>query len=292
MFGIFRKNKLDNHFNAVERYFSMQNKDLEFNKKNLSFSIQGTKEIYGLENLFQQMSSASTNEWQDIIKNHFDYIERGNRYQKEFEKKRSNFSNIKDLLAVKLWPEDYIAAHIQDAVYQDFSEGIKAVVAFDLPDTISQITKEDLKNWGKTEKEIFDIALRNTKKKKVTIEDVDLGESVFIKVIESESGFASSNVLFIDEYKECIGKYGALIGVPTGLALICYPINDLKVVKTINNFIMINNGAFQRGPYSLTSDLFWYHEGEYIKLPYNIDGKTLNFTPPDDFIEMLNSLQE
>ena len=51
-------------------------------------------------------------------------------------------------------------------------------------------------------------------------------------------------------------------------------------------------GMHRDGPGSISQNLYWYHEGEYIVLPYELEDQSLRFLPPDDFSELLDELGE
>jgi hypothetical protein len=53
----------------------------------------------------------------------------------------------------------------------------------------------------------------------------------------------------------------------------------------------------QRGPGSISHDLFWWHEGRFVHLPQReaerdgiADESRIGLTPPDEFIQLLNAL--
>jgi hypothetical protein len=56
--------------------------------------------------------------------------------------------------------------------------------------------------------------------------------------------------------------------------------------------IPITKGMFGEGPGSISSKLYWYDGEKLIDLPYELSEKKLKFTPPESFLNMLNTLKE
>ena len=49
-------------------------------------------------------------------------------------------------------------------------------------------------------------------------------------------------------------------------------------------------GMHRDGPGSITPNLFWYRDGTFEQLPYELEGNQLSFAPSDDFVELLDQL--
>jgi hypothetical protein len=120
----------------------------------------------------------------------------------------------------------------------------------------------------------------------------DLGEGVTLTLFSDESFFVASHALLLEEHPECVGPFGALVGVPHRHVMLVFPIHDLRVLPAIHMMIPIIAGMERDGPGSISPLLYWYKDGDYTTLPYNIDKNTLNFTPPEDFLAVLNLLGE
>ncbi|HEX2898851.1 MAG TPA: hypothetical protein VHS96_03930, partial [Bacteroidia bacterium] len=71
---------------------------------------------------------------------------------------------------------------------------------------------------------------------------------------------------------------------------IIHPIEDSSVIKAINMMIPMTYGMHHEGPGSISANLYWYRQGKFMKLPYNIGNQSLNFQPPSDFVAMLDYL--
>jgi len=104
--------------------------------------------------------------------------------------------------------------------------------------------------------------------------------------------FFGPNIVFdLKNRKELLNDMGVLIAMPHRHAVIIYPIKTLEVVDAINSLIPIVDGMNQEGPGSLTNQLYYYKNEIFLNLPYKLSDGKVEFTPPDEFIEVLNNLQ-
>ena len=82
-----------------------------------------------------------------------------------------------------------------------------------------------------------------------------------------------------------------MFSVPHRHALLYAPLVDLGVVESINNLIAMGASLFQQGPGSISPALYWWRGPTSVTiLPSQVDGNNVQFAPPDDFVQVLNSL--
>jgi len=96
----------------------------------------------------------------------------------------------------------------------------------------------------------------------------------------------------MDNYPQVLGAKGTLVGIPHRHAVFLYPIETLEVVTACNILIPVISSMYHDGPGSISNNLFWYYNGEFITLPFEIGEKELKFFPPEEFVDILNTLSE
>ena len=104
--------------------------------------------------------------------------------------------------------------------------------------------------------------------------------------------FVAVHALVLNRYPRCIGRHGALVGIPSRNVLVAGPIDDLSVVSAVRGMIPVIRAAEEEGPGSITTNLYWYLDGSFTNLPYILDENELKFGPPEAFLELLNRLRE
>ena len=109
--------------------------------------------------------------------------------------------------------------------------------------------------------------------------------------ISSDNILSAVQVFNLKKYRECIGSHGAIVGLPTRNIILCYPINDLKVVKAITTMGAMISNMNIAGPGSLSPLLYWYNDDVFESEPYEIKDKKFNFSPTDKFVAELNLLK-
>lgn len=254
----------------------------------------GAKQQLGLMNLAQLCARSEPLEWRGIIEEHFRTLEKSHREQQVLEERVDDFERIEELLAVRLWPREYLSELDGDKlIHREDLPGTLSALVFDLPSSIRNVTPEEAAGWGKDAEELFEIALDNVREN--CIPDTmrqELAEGVEVTLFTDESFFVASHALLLDEHPECLGPFGALVGVPHRHVLLTFPIEDLRVLPAIQTLIPVIAGLERDGPGSISPRLYWYRDGEYLDLPYRVEEQTLNFSPPEEFVEMLNLLTE
>lgn len=248
----------------------------------------------GLVNLAQLCARNEPREWGQIVQDHFDTLAKSHSEQKVLEQRLTDFSRVQDLLAVRLWPEDYLddLDHARMIYRRDLAGTISALV-YDLPSSIRNVTPEEAGTWDRDIDELFRIGLDNVRETCIPdLSQQNLGDGIRVTLMSDESFFVASHALLLEDHDGCVGPFGALVGVPHRHVLLAYPIESLGVVQAIPRLIAVIAGMEREGPGSISPRLYWYQAGEYLDLPYAIKDNALHFSPPEPFLEMLDLLGE
>ncbi len=294
--GFFSLSQFRHFKRLVDGYFSRKRVPYQWGEGiiTLEQGEHGSQHQLGLVNLAQICARNEEKEWGQIVEDHFTTLERSQTEQRALEQRLDDFDRVAELLAVRLWPEDYLGElDPERMIHRREIPGVVSALVYDLPSSIRNVTPEEVKDWGRDEDELFKIGLENIRE--TCIPDVsvqDLGEGVEVTVFSDESFFVASHALLLEDHPDSLGSFGALVGIPHRHVLLTYPIESLKVVDAIPRLIAIISGMEREGPGSISSRLYWYQDGDFVDLPYHIEKNTLNFSPPVEFMEMLNLLGE
>lgn len=309
MFSFFKRNKIHfpvpewasffteeeyNHFlSLVDRYFK---------KEGITYTLgdgviipAGDKEgsNLGLMNIAQHCKQIDQKEWKRFIHNHFNSLKRADVFDKKLKKIIHDYSLVKQYIGVRLYSKEYIASVDEgNTIKRSVTDDIDAMLVFDLPHSVTSIQPEQTISWGKTTDELFEFAIGNMKSRyPVEIRQEPIGETSLLAVVADH--FFTPNVIFdLASHPSLIGSKGSLVGFPHRHAILFYPIEDIQAVHTISLMIPIINFMYEEGPGSISPDLYWYYNNEFHLLPYKLEEKTLQFIPPENFVDMLNTLPE
>lgn len=292
--SFFNEDEYSNFIIAVTQYFSKLGADFEIdggvllvNENDFGFGR------LGLLNIAQRCKQSESDQYDQIVQDHFESMRRSREFTAEFETYVDDFERAKEYLGVRLYAQEYIAHLGKDKVLgEDYTEGIYAMLVFDLPDTVMNVQPEQLDKWGKSLEEVFEVGLNNIKEKypfDFRKEDIE-GMDVFFSINDH---FFSGNILFdLDDYPEALGEKGALVGFPHRHTVMFKPIDDMEFLQALNFMISATYGMHQEGPGSVSPYLYWYHDGKLTHLPYEIEDNSLKFIPPQEFNDMLEDLGE
>jgi hypothetical protein len=288
--SFFDKSEYKSFIDTIEKYFY---------KKNVTYTMDtGTLtpqsndfgfSMLGLSNLSQNCKQGSRADYYKIVSAHFDSMLRSHQYNKELDKIIEDFEQVKKYLGVRIYAEEYIA-HVgkENTVSKHIAGELYATMVLDLPEAVQTVSAEKAEKWGKTRDELLEIGVQNIKSNYTFNVSKEALEDFKIWLITGEH-FFTPNILFdLQNRPNLVGKSGALIGLPHRHAVIIYPIDDLDFVKTINVLIPLISSMYEEGPGSVSTNLLWYYNGEFENQPYVIEEGTIQFTPTEGFLEMIN----
>lgn len=291
-------------FTKAEYYRFLHEVESYFKKRGLPIAIQdsvvnilsgmpGGVQRCGLLNLAQRCKQEPDQAaWSELIAAHFDGFERHLAESARVQELVADFERIAPLLALRLYPGSYLdgetATH---CVYRTDLPGTVTVLVYDLPSSIQNVRPADVAVWGREVDELFEIALDNIRlHSHPQRTEVACGDGLALQVLSGPDYFVASHALLLDEHPDCVGLYGALVGVPHRHALLAYPIRDVRVLKVVQPMLAAIIGMELSGPGSISAQLYWYHGGSFAPLPYRISRNRLIVEPPTPFLEMLQSL--
>jgi len=251
----------------------------------------GGEKRLGLLNLTQICRQVEPEKWAGVIGRHFDSIMQTEREVLELEGKIRDFEQVKTTLVVRLAPEDAMPPEL--LVARMDLPGTVSYLALDLPTSIRPLKPSEVAVWGKTNDELFELALENVVRlAKPEVSTPELEPGIACTALVGESFFVATHALLLDLHPECLGAHGSLVAVPHRHCVLAYPIEDLQVIQAIPRLAMIGRKLETEGPGSISPRLYWYHHGGFVVLPYEIKANTFNFSPPEDFVAVLNELGE
>jgi hypothetical protein len=280
---------VENHFRRQQQKFTLKDGVVLLDRP----PAEGFQQ-HGLANLAQLCYRNEEKDWADIIAEHFRTLRKSHAEQSLLETRLDDFERVRELLAVRLWPVDYLPELSRDRFIRRHDlPGTLTALVFDLPSSVRNVTPEEARRWGKSPEELFEIGLTNVRENCIPdASEQDLGDGVTVSLLSDESFFVASHALLLEDRPECLGAFGALVGVPHRHVLLTYAIEDLGVLHAINLLVPIIMGMEKEGPGSISSCLYWYKDGKFTDLPYHVKNKVLHFDPPEEFVDVLNLLGE
>jgi hypothetical protein len=243
----------------------------------------GERLTAGLDNVAHMIVRAPSEQWRGVVSEHLQTLisHAGQRPPADFEEAAPG-------LRIRLFPDD--TAGLETFATAALAPGIVQVLAYDLPDVALLINNSTLRQWGVG----FDVALlraaANTRHEPHDSQQVPMGETVSLTVIEGESVYTASHLLWLGDVAE-VGEHGALVVVPNRHLMVTHSIAGADAARAVAGLIGIAHDAYARGPGAISWQLYWWRDGALTVLPHHIEANRLQFDPPDDFLALLDRLQ-
>lgn len=242
----------------------------------------------GLSNLAQVCKSIPAGEWPSAIARHFDLVFGSAAEELALRSIVSDFDRVKSQLRVRLyenWIDDYVLKHVSD--------GLAAALVFDLPSAMRSVSRAEMTAWGRSEEELFDIAMGNLAGEEQPDAHVISGpEEVPITVVEGSSYYTASRALLVEREVVPDGHpYGALVAVPNRHVFFHHLIEDGRVIFAVNALVSLAAEAHRRGPGSISDQVYWTRRGGLVRIPCAVREGALHVSPPPLFVrEVLDRL--
>ena len=247
--------------------------------------------LMGLSNLAQVCNQNPRSAWKSIVTDHFEGLERAKEFESAFFKKAHDYSHAAPYIGVRVYPNDYIAHVGEEAIIKKpIAEDLSAILVFDFPNEVINLKPETTIQWNKTNEQLYEIGMANIRinySNEITSEDIE-GSRIWI--IQGDHFFVNNSVLDLQPVPT--GTHGSLVGIPHRHAVLVYPIEDLGMIKTLPALVYVLQGMYREGPGSISQSLYWHREGNLVNLPYRLEETEFHFTPPEKFLDMMNTLQE
>ena len=287
--------------NLIEHYFALRNITIKVDTDDgvirpiLAVSAQSS--VFGLQNIAQVCHQAEEKEWETLITAHFDSIFAVKDENSALHVDMTDFKKVQPRLRARLYPEE-IASHTNEIVSQDSLAGALEVLVLDLPTTVRTVSKQEAAQWGFTEEELLLIGRRNLRAGGLLKgNSVALEQGTSLILYSGDNFYAASHTLIFEDYMAqqiekgaALRDYGALVGIPKRDVMLAHFIRNVGAVEAVGAMLQALVGMHRDGPGSITPNLFWYHDGAFEQLPYELDGNQLSFAPSDDFVELLDQL--
>jgi hypothetical protein len=293
--NFFTKGEYENFMALISDYFAQH--DVEFEIEDGMAVLKKPHrgyESFGLINLGQTCRQSPPEEWEANVADFFRSMERTYEFEQELESKLTDFEFVRPFIGLRIYNAGFMdSIGRENFIFRQLSDQVVFMLVFDLPDSIKNISPETAEPWGKTEDELFTLGYENSKESyPFNVEKEMFGESDFW-INYSDHFFAPNIVLSLnDENKHLVGTHGALVGLPHRHLALIYPIENVSVLGAINSIIPVIYGMYEEGPGSISNELYWYKDGQLHNLPYEMTEEELTFSPPEDFLDLLNSLEE
>lgn len=246
--------------------------------------------VLGLQNIAQLCARTEVSRWPELIASHFNCIFEATGDDNALEVNVERFERVAPLLRVRLYPVDVLSQTVE-TVHRLGPDGTLEVLVLDLPTTVRTIARSEAARWGLAQAELFEIGRRNLRAKHTLHQRrVSVSPGVELRVFAGDPYYAASFALLPELWLPRAAPHGALVAIPRRDVLLTHLIRNIGVLDAVEVMLRITIHLHADGPGSLVPYLYWYHQGEFVLLPYQIESEVAQLEPPQAFDRLIGAL--
>jgi len=152
------------------------------------------------------------------------------------------------------------------------------------------VRRRDLGTWGISASDAWLAAEQHTANEPFEVVNNPGPQGTTLTFLLGDNLYVSSHALWLDRHLKLDADRGALVGIPTRHLVAACPIDDLRITHVVPAMLNSNRRIFNDGPGSISPELYWWQRGTFVHIPTSERDGRLAVTPPDAFVELLNSL--
>lgn len=193
-------------------------------------------------------------------------------------------------LSLRIISKSDIESFPEEAFYvrQDLDDTI-TILVLDYPSSIEHVLRANAVDWEKAETELFERALKNIQETyHRVIVPYEGHPQAGMLTLTGEDAFKTSTALYLEEYPALQGTHGALVALPDKDTFICKTLeDDISLEVGMQFLVHFTDETFHTSESRISRQIYWYFNGEYTVIPYNIGIERMNYVLPFDLEDRL-----
>ncbi len=279
----------------VTGYFHHRNIEIDVDETegviSPNYEVLARSSVFGLRNIAQKCSGAGTDEWANLIAEHFDCLFDPNLGETALTLDMRSFQTLHARLRSRLYPTS-ILRQTGALAHRPFADDLIEVLVIDLPRSIRTVAQSEIRPWGLTEDELFSIGRRNLAAS-AFLDDLRVTmPGASIHMYTGDALYAASHVLVFERYITEPMPHGIVLSMPKRDVILAHYISNIGVLDAVRGILQVTTTMFDEGPGSLSDSLYWYRNGALTRLPYELVNGSYSFAPPTVFVDLLTELSE
>ncbi len=227
--------------------------------------VNGEKERpLGLYNVAAACAKGGEDTWKTTVAEHFRQVRLAKEEGENVARLAENFESVRNILMPRIYEKSKLLGYWQEDFYvRSDLDGTKTFVVFDMPTSTTHVNRTHSKNWGKTDAEIFAVAMENLGKRPMVPTGIDNerpGQTVYFF---DGDVFTSSLALRVADGQEWVGPFGALVVVPNRNRLIVHPIEGFdsgRVYEILGPYAWKEHAS---SPGAVSPFVYWFYKGTF-----------------------------
>ncbi len=230
------------------------------------------------------------NAWREAIHEYFLGVFTAHDEARALMHRASQFDTVKHALRINVYaqrPEAAGAGH--DLLSFEIADGLFGVVVLDFATTTRSVSEAEIEPWGRSTRELIEVAVSNSLTEPVRREQLALGDDTQVTLFGG-GFFTSSRVLKLDKHVPIDHPWGALVAIPNRNTLLLHPIVTVKAMHALQAMALLSHKLFAAGPGGVSPEVFWWRQGVMTRLPLKVEDGGVRIAPSLEFTRMMTEL--
>jgi hypothetical protein len=241
---------------------------------------------FGLSNLVQTCHATERRDWPAVISTHFSNLLA--TVGRDLDALAADYDQAARILRVRVMPDASAGLDLTGSVTRPIATGIQAVLVYDFPDSTANVRDSHLDGWPVDLDGAFAQGLANQVEPLPTPSHHDT-DTIQLTTYLGDSFYVATWALRLADVLPP-GTTDALVAVPTRHALIVHPIVDKRAITSLSAIYQFASMLARQGPGSISDQPFWWHEGTFTHVPFQVDRGNVVVVPPDELLAVLESV--
>jgi hypothetical protein len=237
----------------------------------------------GLTNLFAICRQSDRAKWPSLVSGYFDQLKARRADEKAARARLEAFETAREILRVRIYGPEMKETLGETSLCRENPLGYVEAVMYDAPSGAGNVAASYLQKWGKSEDEVFRIAVENTL---AGIRDkfvgFDVPNAMYLYLLGSESDiYVTSGIFDLPRFGLPAGDFGTLVAIPTREMIIAVPLqNKADVNRQVVLFALIAARMHKLGPASISPRIFWYDGSTLWPIDHDPDKGAIKLPDP------------
>jgi hypothetical protein len=147
------------------------------------------------------------------------------------------------------------------------AEGLVALLVCDLDVANVAVPRDVVARWGVPRAALWSLAIENLRaERRLRVVRGPVKGRRAVDMLAGETPFATSHLLFFEDYFAENPRYGALVALPQRHVILRHVIRDASLLEVVPFLRATTLDAYERGPGATSTQIYWWRPGGTLEL--------------------------
>jgi len=200
-----------------------------------------------------------------------------------------------ELLRVRPYPVETFEGLEYHPVSAPLAGGLHDILCLDFPDRVAMLNQEMAAAFSIDAETLLARGLANVRAEPAPaeIDRIEVEPGVAIEIFADESFYAVTWARWIDALIPGLGPEGALVVMPTRHQIAVHPLRTARGASAAPGpLLQVAKVTIADGAGPVSPELFWWHAVQLVHLPGRITETGAELSPPEEYLAMLERLED